>query len=75
MVDFSAAARSSDLAEMGKLFVASHRSMQHDYEISCEEIDFLVDTAIEIPGVYGAQNDWRRFWRLHGEPGCAGSGG
>jgi galactokinase len=55
VVDFSAAARKSDLHEMGKLFVASHRSMQHDYEISCEEIDFLVDTAIELPGVYGAR--------------------
>jgi galactokinase len=55
VVDFSAAARSGDLVEMGKLFVASHRSMQHDYEISCEEIDFLVDTALEIPGVYGAR--------------------
>ena len=40
---------------MGKLFVASHRSMQYDYEISCEEIDFLVDTAIKLPGVYGAR--------------------
>jgi galactokinase len=29
--------------------------MQYDYEISCEEIDFLVDTAIKIPGVYGAR--------------------
>jgi galactokinase len=40
---------------MGRLFVASHRSMQYDYEISCEEIDFLVDTAIKIPGVYGSR--------------------
>jgi galactokinase len=40
---------------MGSLFVASHRSMQHDYEITCEEIDFLVDTAIGLPGVYGAR--------------------
>ena len=29
--------------------------MQHDYEITCAEIDFLVDTAIKIPGVYGAR--------------------
>jgi len=55
VVDFSAAARKGDLREMGRLFVASHRSMQHDYEISCEEIDFLVDTAIALPGVYGAR--------------------
>ena len=40
---------------MGRLFIASHRSMQYDYEISCEEIDFLVDTAIKIAGVYGAR--------------------
>ena len=40
---------------MGRLFIASHRSMQYDYEISCEEMDFLVDTAIKLPGVYGAR--------------------
>ena len=40
---------------MGRLFIASHRSMQYDYEISCEEVDFLVDTAIKIPGVYGSR--------------------
>ena len=55
VVDFAAAAKAGDLHEMGKLFVASHRSMQYDYEISCEEIDFLVDSALRIPGVYGAR--------------------
>ena len=55
MVDLAAAARARDLREMGRLFVASHRSMQYDYQISCEEIDFLVDTAIKIPGVYGSR--------------------
>ncbi|HEX4748386.1 MAG TPA: galactokinase [Bryobacteraceae bacterium] len=55
VLDFAVAARTHDLATMGKLFVASHRSMQYDYEISCEEIDFLVDSAIGIPGVYGAR--------------------
>jgi galactokinase len=55
VLDLSAAAEKNDLPEMGRLFVASHRSMQYDYEISCEEIDFLVDTAIKIPGVYGAR--------------------
>ncbi len=55
VVDLATAARAHDLREMGRLFVASHRSMQYDYEISCEEIDFLVDTAIKIPGVYGSR--------------------
>ncbi|HEY7305538.1 MAG TPA: galactokinase [Bryobacteraceae bacterium] len=55
VLEFGAAARKHDLHGMGSLFVASHRSMQHDYEITCEEIDFLVDTAIGLPGVYGAR--------------------
>jgi galactokinase len=55
VLDLAAAARANDLPEMGRLFIASHRSMQYDYEISCEEIDFLVDTAIKLPGVYGSR--------------------
>jgi galactokinase len=55
VLEFAAAARAGDLETMGRLFVASHRSMQYDYEISCEEIDFLVDSALKIPGVYGAR--------------------
>jgi galactokinase len=55
VLDFAAAAREGNLPEMGRLFIASHRSMQYDYEISCEEIDFLVDTAIKMPGVYGSR--------------------
>lgn len=53
--EFVTACRRGDLAGMGRLFVASHRSLQTDYEVSCHELDFLVDTAIAIPGVYGAR--------------------
>ncbi len=53
--DFIAASRRGDLAGMGELFVASHRSLQHDYEVSCEELDFLVDAALALPGVLGAR--------------------
>ncbi len=55
VLDFAAAARARDLHEMGVLFLASQRSMREDYEISCEEIDFLVDAAIKVPGVYGSR--------------------
>jgi galactokinase len=55
VLDLGAAARAHDLRKMGELFVASHRSMQYDYEITCKEIDFLVDAAIGLPGVYGAR--------------------
>jgi len=53
--DFVTAAARGDRAEMGRLFVASHRSLQHDYEVSCEELDFLVDRAMALEGVYGAR--------------------
>ncbi len=52
---FVAASRAGDLGRMGGLLVASHRSLQHDYQVSCEELDFLVDTALRIGGVYGAR--------------------
>jgi len=52
---FVEASRRNDLAEMGRLFVASHRSLQHDYEVSCAELDYLVDAALEIEGVFGAR--------------------
>jgi galactokinase len=55
VAQFVEACGSGDMSEMGHLFVASHRSLQHDYEVSCEELDFLVDTAMETPGVYGAR--------------------
>ncbi len=50
----NAAARGS-VEQMGELFLESHRSMQHDYEITCDEVDFLVDTAAGIAGCYGAR--------------------
>lgn len=40
---------------IGKLLVASHRSLQHDYEVSCRELDVLVDTALLQHGVHGAR--------------------
>jgi galactokinase len=52
---FMAASAANDLKLMGELLVASHRSLQHDYEVSCPELDFLVDRAIEMEGVYGAR--------------------
>ncbi len=52
---FINAAAKGNLGRMGELFNESHRSMQHDYEITCDEVDFLVDTAIGIHGCYGAR--------------------
>ena len=52
---FVEASARGDLTAMGKLMVESHRSLQHDYEVSCAELDFLVDTALTIDGVYGSR--------------------
>ncbi len=52
---FVEASGRGDVAGMGKLMVESHRSLQHDYEVSCAELDFLVDAALEIDGVYGSR--------------------
>jgi len=52
---FVNAAARANLERMGELFFESHRSMRHDYEITSDEVDFLVDTAAGIPGCYGAR--------------------
>src|SRR5262249_33212664 len=52
---FVEAAANHDSARMGKLMVESHRSLQHDYEVSCAELDFLVDAALRLDGVLGAR--------------------
>jgi galactokinase len=52
---FVEASARGDVALMGKLLVESHRSLQHDYEVSCAELDFLVDTALDIDGVLGSR--------------------
>ncbi len=52
---FVNASARGDLDRMGQLFYESHVSMRHDYEITCEEVDFLVQSAKGIDGVYGAR--------------------
>ncbi len=39
----------------GKLMNDSHTSLRYDYEVSCEEIDILVDLAQAMPGVLGSR--------------------
>lgn len=50
-----AALTSGDLAAFGGLMLKSHRSLQNLYQVSCSELDILVDYAIGIKGVYGAR--------------------
>lgn len=50
-----AALKENDIETFGKLMNASHVSLRDDYEVSCEEIDILVDLAWSIDGVVGAR--------------------
>jgi galactokinase len=45
----------NDLTTFGQLMNASHTSLRDDYQVSCEEIDILVDLAWSIDGVIGAR--------------------
>ena len=45
----------NDIELFGRLMDESHVSLRDDYEVSCEEIDFLVDTAHSVKGVIGSR--------------------
>jgi galactokinase len=52
---FVEASAAGDPGQMGRLMQESHASLRDDYEVSCEELDFLVGAAMEIDGVYGSR--------------------
>lgn len=49
------ALKANNLEAFGKYMNASHISLRDDYEVSCDEIDILVDLAWQIPGVIGSR--------------------
>lgn len=51
----AAALEQNDLHAFGELMAASHRSLRDDYEVSCAELDAMVDIATRAEGVYGAR--------------------
>ncbi len=50
-----AAALESGNWRLFPLMAESHRSMRDDYEISCPELDVMVELAAKQPGIYGAR--------------------
>lgn len=44
-----------DFSEFGQLMNHSHESLRDDFEISCPEVDLLVDLAQGCPGVLGSR--------------------
>jgi galactokinase len=49
------AMHAGDPIAFGQLMLAGHASERDDFECSCDEVDFLVDTAITLPGCFGAR--------------------
>jgi galactokinase len=55
VLDAVEAAQAGDLARFGSLMRASHLSLRDDYEVSCPELDAMVEAAWRQEGVVGAR--------------------
>ena len=49
------AIENNDLEKLGALIYGSHNGLQHQYKVSCKELDFLVDEAKKNKHVLGAR--------------------
>ena len=47
--------KKDDLESFGHTMFASHQGLSQNYEVSCEELDVLVDIAKDQPGLYGSR--------------------
>jgi galactokinase len=47
--------RAGDLDGVGQLMRESHRSLRDDYEVSCRELDLMVEAAAGLSGYYGGR--------------------
>lgn len=55
VLDASAALSAGELPHFGRLMTASHKSLRDDFEVSCDELDCLVDIANCTEGVLGSR--------------------
>jgi galactokinase len=49
------ALREGDLATFGRLMNESHVSLRDDYQVSCRELNVMVEAAWQVEGVYGSR--------------------
>ena len=54
-VEAATALSQKNYERAGELMVQSHNSLRDDYEVSCEELDFLAAEAMKVKGVYGSR--------------------
>jgi len=55
VMEAAAALERRDLDTFGELMAESHRSLRDDYEVSCAELDAMVDLATRVEGIFGAR--------------------
>lgn len=55
VMDFAHLMREGAWEQAGQCLYASHRSLRDDYEVSCAELDSIVEIASTIPGVHGCR--------------------
>jgi galactokinase len=55
VIQAGVALESGDLTGFGRLLNDSHHSLRDDYEVSCAELDLMVELANAREGVYGAR--------------------
>jgi galactokinase len=51
----AAALEKGDMETIARLMAESHNSLRYDFELSCPELDLMVEIATDLPGVYGAR--------------------
>jgi galactokinase len=55
VLDAVACLERHDLEGVGELLWQTHAGLRDDYEVSCQELDILVELAASVPGVLGAR--------------------
>jgi galactokinase len=55
VLDSASRLRAADLDGFGELMRESHRSLRDLYEVSCRELDIMVELAEDLPGYHGAR--------------------
>ncbi len=55
VLEAAADLKRNDLGDFGKLMYQSHLSLKNNYEVSCDELDAVVDIAASTDGVFGAR--------------------
>lgn len=55
VLEASKALQNHDFEKLGQLLFKAHRALSNEYEVSCAELDFLIDEVEKMPEVIGAR--------------------